>query len=156
MFNLFLQLCLAALCSAAPITAQDATTQYGAGGGVIGFIVLVLDILVWSKSYSCTPSATRKSLTSSRSRGPQVLPPRQPQAPVVCPRLHLPHRRHRHLLAPVRPPEVEQRKRLRGYRRGDEVEERGSRGFSERERVRGKWSLGAMGGGRNPRVRMAL
>lgn len=49
MFNLFLQLCLAALCSAAPITAQDATTQYGAGGGVIGFIVLVLDILVWSK-----------------------------------------------------------------------------------------------------------
>ena len=63
MFNLFLQLCLAALCSAAPITAQDATTQYGAGGGVIGFIVLVLDILVWSRSYSCT-LRTRDMLTS--------------------------------------------------------------------------------------------
>jgi hypothetical protein len=66
MFNLFLQLCLAALCSAAPIAAQDATTQYGAGGGVIGFIVLVLDILVWSKScsFSESPQPSRKMLTS--------------------------------------------------------------------------------------------
>jgi hypothetical protein len=66
MFNLFLQLCLAALCSAAPITAQDATTQYGAGGGVIGFIVLVLDILVWSKSCSFPESLQpcREMLTS--------------------------------------------------------------------------------------------
>jgi hypothetical protein len=57
MFNIFLQLCLAALCYAAPIadetlSTMDATTQYGAGGGVVGFIVLVLDILVWSKSPS--------------------------------------------------------------------------------------------------------
>lgn len=55
MFNLFLQLCLAALCYAAPIadetlSTMDSSTQMGAGGGVIGFIVLVLDILVWSKS----------------------------------------------------------------------------------------------------------
>ena len=66
MFNLFLQLCLAALCSAAPITAQDATTQYGAGAGVIGFIVLVLDILVWSKSCSFPESLQpcREMLTS--------------------------------------------------------------------------------------------
>lgn len=55
MFNLLLQLCLAALCHAAPI-ADDSfsalnsnATQYGTGGGIVGFIVLVLDILVWSK-----------------------------------------------------------------------------------------------------------
>ena len=54
MFSLVLQLCLAALCSAAPIaddftTLNSNATQYGTGGGIIGFIVLVLDILVWSK-----------------------------------------------------------------------------------------------------------
>jgi hypothetical protein len=54
MFSLFLQLCLAALCSAAPIaddftTLNSNATQYGTGGGIVGFIVLVLDILVWSK-----------------------------------------------------------------------------------------------------------
>jgi hypothetical protein len=57
MFSLFLQLCLAALCSAAPIaddftTLNSNATQYGTGGGIVGFIVLVLDILVWSKSRS--------------------------------------------------------------------------------------------------------
>lgn len=53
---LLLQLSLAALALAAPV-AQDvsATTagntwQYGTGGGIIGFIVLILDILVFSKS----------------------------------------------------------------------------------------------------------
>jgi hypothetical protein len=54
MFSLFLHLCLAALCSAAPIaddftTLNSNATQYGTGGGIVGFIVLVLDILVWSK-----------------------------------------------------------------------------------------------------------
>ena len=54
LFALLLQLCLAA---AAPIASDEATIlgmnpqqQYGAGGGVIGFIVLVLDIIVWSMS----------------------------------------------------------------------------------------------------------
>jgi hypothetical protein len=61
MFNIFLQLCLAALCYAAPIadetfSTMDSTTQYGAGGGIVGFIVLVLDILVWSKSPSYSPT----------------------------------------------------------------------------------------------------
>lgn len=48
-----LQLCFAA---AAPIANDEATIlgmspqqQYGAGGGVLGFIVLVLDIIVWSE-----------------------------------------------------------------------------------------------------------
>lgn len=54
MFNILLQLCLAALCYAAPIsdeslTTMSSNTQYGAGGGVVGFVVLILDILVWSK-----------------------------------------------------------------------------------------------------------
>lgn len=31
-------------------TNHSNTWQYGAGGGVLGFIVLILDIIVWSKS----------------------------------------------------------------------------------------------------------
>ncbi|KAF7561664.1 hypothetical protein G7046_g2477 [Stylonectria norvegica] len=49
----FLQLWLATLASAVPL-ASDAVNanaakpwHYGTGGGVIGFIVLVLDIIVW-------------------------------------------------------------------------------------------------------------
>ncbi|KUI54991.1 Cardiolipin synthase [Cytospora mali] len=52
-FALFLQLCLATIAIAAPV-AQDITAstannswQYGTGGGVIGFIVLILDIIVF-------------------------------------------------------------------------------------------------------------
>jgi hypothetical protein len=49
-----LQLCIAALAFAAPIANEDMHVLsnaggYGAGGGLVGFIVLVLDILVWSK-----------------------------------------------------------------------------------------------------------
>lgn len=53
---LLLQLSLAALALAAPVAQEvSATTagnswQYGTGGGVLGFIVLVLDILVFSMS----------------------------------------------------------------------------------------------------------
>jgi hypothetical protein len=73
MFNLFLQLCLAAVCYAAPIadetfSTMDSTTQYGAGGGVVGFVVLVLDILVWSKLHSCISTITCSLLTNSQSR----------------------------------------------------------------------------------------
>jgi hypothetical protein len=50
---LFLQLSLAAFALAAPvgqeISATSNTWQYGTGGGIIGFIVLILDILVFSK-----------------------------------------------------------------------------------------------------------
>ncbi|PSS00687.1 hypothetical protein BD289DRAFT_450253 [Coniella lustricola] len=48
---LFLQLSLAALAFAAPIAGEVSATsntwQYGTGGGILGFIVLVLDILVF-------------------------------------------------------------------------------------------------------------
>ncbi|KAI9149032.1 hypothetical protein HJFPF1_11077 [Paramyrothecium foliicola] len=49
MLSIFLQLCLASLALAAPVsttTAQN-TWQYGTGGGILGFIVLVLDIIVF-------------------------------------------------------------------------------------------------------------
>jgi hypothetical protein len=47
--SLLLQLSLFMLAEAAPITAQSAKPwQAGTGGGIIGFIVLVLDIIAWS------------------------------------------------------------------------------------------------------------
>ncbi|KAI1825699.1 hypothetical protein F4861DRAFT_162147 [Xylaria intraflava] len=46
-----LQPCLAALALAAPvndeITISSNTWQYGAGGGIVGFIVLLLDLIVF-------------------------------------------------------------------------------------------------------------
>lgn len=52
--TILLQLCLVSLALAAPVAQEvTATTsgnswQYGTGGGVIGFIVLILDIIVFS------------------------------------------------------------------------------------------------------------
>lgn len=52
--NLLLQFALLSLAAAAPLAGEVATTshgnawQYGAGGGIIGFIVLILDIIVFS------------------------------------------------------------------------------------------------------------
>ncbi|KAI1175745.1 hypothetical protein F4777DRAFT_549107 [Nemania sp. FL0916] len=52
-FYLLLQLCLASWALAAPIADDTVTAtasnpwQYGAGGGIIGFIVLILDIIVF-------------------------------------------------------------------------------------------------------------
>ncbi len=55
--SLALQLCLAAVAFAAPLADHQIKTlgmnpgqQYGTGGGIVGFIVLVLDIIIWSKS----------------------------------------------------------------------------------------------------------
>ncbi|KAI1329330.1 hypothetical protein F5Y16DRAFT_366541 [Xylariaceae sp. FL0255] len=51
--HFLLQLCLAAWALAAPIDTEVVMTtgqtpwQYGAGGGVIGFIVLILDLIVF-------------------------------------------------------------------------------------------------------------
>jgi hypothetical protein len=53
--NLLVQFALLSLAMAAPLAGEVATTshgnawQFGAGGGIIGFIVLVLDIIVFSK-----------------------------------------------------------------------------------------------------------
>ncbi|EMD00519.1 hypothetical protein BAUCODRAFT_43560, partial [Baudoinia panamericana UAMH 10762] len=49
-----LQLCLTAVALAAPIADESMKTngmsnaqQFGTGGGIFGFIVLILDIIVW-------------------------------------------------------------------------------------------------------------
>jgi hypothetical protein len=48
--SLLLQLSLFMLAEAAPITTESVKPwQAGTGGGIIGFIVLVLDIIAWSK-----------------------------------------------------------------------------------------------------------
>jgi hypothetical protein len=49
--SLLLQFCFLSLASAAPIEAarHGNAWQYGAGGGIVGFIVLILDIIVFSK-----------------------------------------------------------------------------------------------------------
>ncbi|KAK4246653.1 hypothetical protein C7999DRAFT_32987 [Corynascus novoguineensis] len=46
--SILLQLCLAPLGLAAPISTQtlDNSWQYGTGGGLLGLIVLILDIIV--------------------------------------------------------------------------------------------------------------
>lgn len=59
-FIAFLQLWLATLAFAAPIADEVTVTgaepwHYGTGGGIIGFIILVLDILVWSAYFHASP-----------------------------------------------------------------------------------------------------
>lgn len=54
MFNLIiaalLQLSFSMLAEAAPVSTMGAQSwQAGTGGGIVGFIVLVLDIIAWSK-----------------------------------------------------------------------------------------------------------
>jgi hypothetical protein len=55
MFNFvvaaLLQLSFFMLAEAAPVSTMSAKPwQAGTGGGIVGFIVLVLDIIAWSKS----------------------------------------------------------------------------------------------------------
>lgn len=49
--TMFLQLAMACLAMAAPISVENHGNawQYGAGGGLIGFIVLILDLIVFCK-----------------------------------------------------------------------------------------------------------
>jgi hypothetical protein len=63
----FAQLCLAALALAAPVAEQvtiqktDAW-QYGTGGGIIGLIVLILDVIVFGKSPAPPPLVATEPL----------------------------------------------------------------------------------------------
>ncbi|KAI0192232.1 hypothetical protein EV127DRAFT_479761 [Xylaria flabelliformis] len=66
-FYLVLQLCLASWAFAAPIADETITTtntpwQYGAGGGIIGFIVLVLDLIVFIEVLKSNRPAPNKLL----------------------------------------------------------------------------------------------
>lgn len=47
--SVMLQLCLASLGLAAPVSTEslDNTWQYGTGGGLLGLVVLILDIIVF-------------------------------------------------------------------------------------------------------------
>ncbi|KAK1084433.1 hypothetical protein LTR33_002660, partial [Friedmanniomyces endolithicus] len=65
--TIFLNLCLAALTFAAPLSNEKLTTmgnaqQMGAGGGVLSFAVLILDILVWVEVIKSTRPPSHKLL----------------------------------------------------------------------------------------------
>ncbi|KAF2664795.1 hypothetical protein BT63DRAFT_460284 [Microthyrium microscopicum] len=49
LLSIILELCLFSLAEASPISTQNHGNawRYGAGGGVVGFIVLILDIIVF-------------------------------------------------------------------------------------------------------------
>lgn len=121
-YTFLLQLCLAALAFAAPVAQEISTSginnswQYGTGGGIIGFIVLVLDIIVFS-TFSPIDCSVQVSLLTHRSpshsRGPEVQPPSHPQAALVPGRLRLPHRRPHRLLLLLQPCPPQQRRLLR-------------------------------------------
>jgi hypothetical protein len=67
-FNLLLQFALFSFAMAEEtLKAQGHgnTWQYGAGGGVLGFIVLILDIIVWSMSFLIPHSIDRRSFPCS-------------------------------------------------------------------------------------------
>jgi hypothetical protein len=96
LFNTFLQLCLAALTFAAPIADEisiqkDNAWQYGTGGGILGFIILIIDIIVWGE---CGRILQVDHIADPRvlhSRGHPIHASRQPQASLEFARLHLPH-----------------------------------------------------------------
>ncbi|KAI1082271.1 hypothetical protein F5B20DRAFT_30009 [Whalleya microplaca] len=66
MFLIILQLCLATFAFAAPVAndemaiASTAPWQYGTGGGIIGLIILVLDIIVFIEVLKSNRPATDK------------------------------------------------------------------------------------------------
>lgn len=90
--NLLLQLSLFsfALAEETLVAATHGNTwQYGAGGGVLGFIVLILDIIVFSKSW--VDAGRGMGLMCDCSGGPQVQSPCDAQAALVCCRLLVPY-----------------------------------------------------------------
>ena len=116
--SLLLQLSMFMLAEAAPMTVQSAKPwQAGTGGGIIGFIVLVLDIIAWSKQQPRPPRrACRASFKANTccSRDLQVQPPRPQQGALGTRRLPLPRRRHDHLLPLLQPSSPQH---LRAYSR---------------------------------------
>ncbi|KAL1798974.1 hypothetical protein ACET3X_003011 [Alternaria dauci] len=61
--SLLLQLSMFMLAEAAPITVQSAKPwQAGTGGGIIGFIVLVLDIIAWIEIFKSNRPVPNKVL----------------------------------------------------------------------------------------------
>ena len=52
MLSVFLQMLLASLVMAAPVHIESNSWQYGTGGGIIGFIVFILDVIAIGKATS--------------------------------------------------------------------------------------------------------
>jgi hypothetical protein len=104
------QFLLFSLAAAAPMATESRhgnAWQYGAGGGVIGFIVLILDIIVFSKfdfAYTLFERENDRVLTALLYSGSfAVQPYRLEQGLVVLACLPLPHRWYDHLLALLQP-----------------------------------------------------
>ncbi|AEO70967.1 uncharacterized protein THITE_2122881 [Thermothielavioides terrestris NRRL 8126] len=72
--SVLLQLCLASLGLAAPVStaSMDNSWQYGTGGGLLGLVVLILDIIVFSQSHpaGCSPLAPCKHSWSYANNHP--------------------------------------------------------------------------------------
>lgn len=49
MISVFLQMLLASVVMAAPVHIESNSWQYGTGGGIIGFIVFILDVIAIGK-----------------------------------------------------------------------------------------------------------
>ena len=63
--SVFLQLSLFLVVEAAPISAQGAKPwQAGTGGGIVGFVVLVLDIIAWIEIFKSNRPVTNKVIWS--------------------------------------------------------------------------------------------
>ncbi|KAL2148623.1 hypothetical protein VTH82DRAFT_2177 [Thermothelomyces myriococcoides] len=60
--SIIMQLCLASLGLAAPVSteAMDNSWQYGTGGGLLGLIVLILDIIVFVEVLKSSRSPMQK------------------------------------------------------------------------------------------------
>lgn len=61
--SVLLQLCLATLGLAAPVAVESAKNswQYGTGGGLLGLVILILDIIVFGKWPLSRPDHTRNA-----------------------------------------------------------------------------------------------
>jgi hypothetical protein len=65
--SILLQLCLASLGLAAPVSTEslDNSWQYGTGGGLIGLVILILDIIVFG-------TVASQSLSWTDTNNPQL------------------------------------------------------------------------------------
>jgi len=69
MYTFLLQLCLFGLAMAEETVSAAGhgdAWKFGTGGGIIGFIVLILDVIVWS---TCAPSLSPPDLVCMRIEG---------------------------------------------------------------------------------------
>ena len=108
-FSILLQLGLATLGLAAPVSTEslDNSWQYGTGGGLLGLVILILDIIVFGMFSSIAHATLHDSgnaplasiILTGSSRGFEVEPHARAEGHLVPGRLPLPRHRHDHLLS---------------------------------------------------------